>query len=161
MFRNMMQVPTETFKIGAAELKSGGSGMIAKKWHQQPPEQASTSGEVIDLRTKLYNEVRAAYWKVIACEYDGMQKEVEAARQECLKAAQQLRRTFDSHPTVGPDEADAMIAWAVHYARKDFEKDLQHQTNWRDRLGRSSLPGEPPGTDSDGVVSSAPIDRTS
>ena len=112
--------------------------MIAKQWHQQPAEQPSTSAEVIDLRTKLYSEVRAAYWKVIACQYDGREKEVETSRQECLKAAQQLRRTFDSHPTVGPDEADAMIAWAVHYARKDFEKDLLHQTNWRDKLG---LPG--------------------
>jgi hypothetical protein len=139
MFRNMVQVPAEAFKIGAADLKSGGSRMIAKQWHQQPAEQPSTSAEVIDLRTKLYSEVRAAYWKVIACQYDGREKEVETSRQECLKAAQQLRRTFDSHPTVGPDEADAMIAWAVHYARKDFEKDLLHQTNWRDRLG---LPGD-------------------
>jgi hypothetical protein len=106
--------------------------MIAKAWGRQSPERGSTSAAVIDFRSKLYEAVRATYWNVLAHEHDSLTKEAEAARRACLKAAQQLRRSFDSHPTAGPD---AMIAWAVHYAQKDFAEDLQHATNWRDRRG--------------------------
>ncbi len=110
----------------------GGSDVKAEKWHEQPPDLQPVSAEVIDLQSKLYAEVRAAFWKVLACEHDGMTIEAEEARQSCLKTVQKLRRSFDSHPTVGPDAADGMIAWAVHYARNDFANDLRHQTNWRD-----------------------------
>jgi hypothetical protein len=106
--------------------------LVAEQWHEQPPDQESVSADIIDLQSKLYSEVRATFWKVLACEHDGMTIEAEAARQDCLKAAQKLRRSFDFSPSVGPDAADGMIAWAVHYARNDFANDLRHQTNWRD-----------------------------
>jgi hypothetical protein len=127
-----MRVSIECVRIGKESWKMGGSRVKAEKWHEQPPDQEAVSADIIDLQSKLYLEVRAAFWKVLAFERDGMAIEAEAARQDCLKAAQQLRRSFDSHPKVGPDAADGMIAWAVHYARNDFANDLRHHTNWRD-----------------------------
>jgi hypothetical protein len=132
MFRNVMQTPFKASKIAryrSTRPEPEGGRMIAKAWDRQTPEIRSTSAAVIDFRSKLYEEVRATYWNILAHEHDSLTEEAGAARQACVKAAQQLRRSFDSHPTAGPDAADAMIAWAVHYARKDFAKDLQLDTN--------------------------------
>jgi hypothetical protein len=110
--------------------------VIVKPRQEQPPNRESFfAAEIIDVQSKLYTEVRAAFRKILACEHDGVTIEAEAARQDCRKAAQKLRRLLDSHPTVGPDVADGMIAWAVHYARKDFTKDLLYRAvdsdEWR------------------------------
>jgi len=116
-------------------------GSIKTIWEpdQEPsPERESFSAEIIDLQSKLYTEVRAAFQKVLACEHDGVAIRVEVARQDCRKAARKLRRSFDSHPTVGPAAADGMIAWAVHYARKDFARDLLCRAIDNDEWQRAS-----------------------
>ena len=118
--------------------------VIAEPRREQSPNRESFSAEIIDAQSKLFTEVRATFLKILAYEHEGMTIEAEAARQDCREAAQKLRRSFDSHPVVGPRAADGMIAWAVHYARKDFSKDLLcraiHSGEWQ-RASSRRTPG--------------------
>jgi hypothetical protein len=130
-----MRVLVKSLAIGQKGLEMATKTVIVEPRQKQPPNRESFSAEIIDVQSKLYTEVRVAFRKILAYEHDGMTIEAEAARQDCRKAAQKLRRLLDSHPTVGPDVADGMIAWAVHYARKDFTKDLLYRAvdsdEWR------------------------------
>jgi len=93
----------------------------------------------------LRDQLEAAFWQVLAYEHDGMIAEADWARTNCAACAARLREGYDPHPDLGPEAADAMIAWAVHYARISFASDLKMERfrDWRANRDRLYGAGDP------------------
>ncbi|MGE0223168.1 MAG: hypothetical protein AB7F35_12365 [Acetobacteraceae bacterium] len=107
---------------------------IHETWRGAPPALPE-SAELPNPLALLRDAVETSFWHVLAWEHDGLTTEAEAARAACAEHARQLRSAYDPHPALGPEAADAMIAWAVHYARITFASDLKLERfrDWRAR----------------------------
>ena len=107
---------------------------IPEKWWGVPPALPEPTA-VPDPLAVLRDEVEAAVWQVLAYQHDGMTAEADAAKARSAQWAARLREAYDPHPALGPDAADAMIAWAAHYARITFASDLKMERfeDWRTR----------------------------
>jgi hypothetical protein len=118
-----------------ADLRYTGSmSTIHEAWRGAPPALPEPT-EFPDPLQRLRDDVETSFWHVLACEHDGLIAEADEATVACLECASRLRAVYDVHPALGPDAADAMIAWAVHYARISFASDLKMEKfrNWRVR----------------------------
>jgi hypothetical protein len=115
---------------------------IPEPWRSAPPALPEPPGSPGPLAA-LRDAVEAAFWHVLAFQHDGMTAEAEAAASHCTDCAAALRRAYDPHPALGPDAADATIAWAVHYARITFASDLKLE-RFRDWRVQRDGPKAPP-----------------
>ena len=97
--------------------------MAANAWHRDPlqPPEAPWIPSPWPI---LYQAVSATFRKVLVYEHAGMADEAEAARRECAECVRRLRARFDPDPMLGPEVADAVIAWCVRQGRERFGKDL-------------------------------------
>lgn len=111
------------------------TGQIAERWKHKPPPLPKGARRMPDPYSILLLEVMWAFWDILVFEHMGKPAKAEVARCECRKAADHLRCKFDAHPEVGPEAADAMIAWQVHYARKLFASDVA-RGDWSGRPGQ-------------------------
>jgi hypothetical protein len=113
---------------------------IPEPWRNAPPALPEPPGAPGPLAA-LRDSVEAAFWRVLAFQHDGMAAEAEAAAAQCADCATRLRQTYDPHPALGPDAADATIAWAVHYARITFASDLKLERfrDWRVQRDRPKV----------------------
>lgn len=95
--------------------------MIDDRWRDAPPKLPEAPTRPSPWSVLCY-ELFRTYWIVLAYEQDGLAEQAEAARQDCAERARQLREAFDPHPALGPEAADAMIAWEVRFARESFAR---------------------------------------
>jgi hypothetical protein len=98
---------------------------IASPWSEAPPALPSGSYGPSNPWTTVCEKVLLSYLDLLACEHHQQTAAAASARERCDKAASELRRWFDPHPDLGPEAADAMIAWQLRYARERFTQELE------------------------------------
>ena len=103
---------------------------IARKWRAQQPPLPAGARPSPDPYAILLSEVMWTYWDVLVFERLGKPVETRVAREDCRIAVDNLRNSFDKHPEVGPEAANAMIAWQLHHAREAFAADMA-RGKWR------------------------------
>jgi hypothetical protein len=98
---------------------------IAPAWSEEPPALPTGSYGPSNPWNTVCEKVYRAFLDLLASEHNQLAAEAEVARERCDKAVVELRAWFDPHPDLGPEAADAMIAWQVRYARESFAQELE------------------------------------
>jgi hypothetical protein len=101
------------------------SAAITPLWSEAPPALPTGSYGPSNPWNTVCQKVYHAFLDLLASEHNGLADQAEAAKERCDKAVVELRAWFDPHPDLGPDAADAMIAWQVRYARETFAQELE------------------------------------
>jgi hypothetical protein len=86
-------------------------------------------------------KVQEAYYQMLGYLHDEMDTEAYHAERRCAAEARRLRAFYDKEPRLGRDAAEAAIAWAVVYARGQFDAALPPPTAGGPRARRTSLEG--------------------